>query len=198
MSWVKLCGMTRRSDVEAAVAAGADAVGFVTHPASPRCVSVEDVAGLADGIGVATFLVTVDAKAARLVESALELGVTGVQPHGRGAVEAATEAMAGGLSVLFPVHPSAGGSVLDVPEGAIPLLDNTAEGLHGGTGLAFDWSLAAAVPGRFVLAGGLDPGNVADSIRRTGAWGVDVASGIESSPGVKDHEMLRRFVEEAR
>jgi phosphoribosylanthranilate isomerase len=198
VSWVKLCGMTRRSDVEAAVAAGADAVGFVTHPGSPRCVTLEDVAGLVDGLGLATFLVTVDAEAARLVESALDLGVTGVQPHGRGAFEAATEALAGGLRVLFPVHPSTGGSMVDVPNGAIPLLDNSAEGLHGGTGLAFDWSLAAEVPERFVLAGGLDPGNVAEAIRRTGAWGVDVASGIEASPGVKDHAMLRRFVEEAR
>jgi phosphoribosylanthranilate isomerase len=198
MTWVKLCGMTRRPDVEAAVDAGADAVGFVTHPGSPRCVTPDAIAVLVDGIPLTAFLVTVDAEPGWLVDTAAGLGVGGVQPHGSMAAESAEAAVAAGLQVLFPVHPASPQAPVDPPAGAVPLLDNAAPGLHGGTGRSFDWSLTAGVSGPFVLAGGLHPGNVARAVEITGAWGVDVAGGVESSPGVKDHEMMRMFVDLAK
>jgi phosphoribosylanthranilate isomerase len=199
MTWVKLCGMTRRIDVEAAVDAGADAVGFVVYPGSPRHVDAAAVAGLAEGIDAERFLVTVDADPEWLTATAADVGVDGVQPHGTHAEAAARAALEAGLRVLFPV--AVGNDIPDlsvVPAGARPLLDTAAGILRGGSGRSFDWSLASGLGGGFVLAGGLTPGVVADAVRRTGAWGVDVASGVEAAPGVKDHVLMRRFVTEAR
>lgn len=199
MTWVKLCGMTRRADVAAAVDAGADAVGFVLHPGSPRYISMEAVPALAAGVAIGRFLVTVDADPDTLILLARTVGVSGVQPHGAHAREAAEAALAVGLDVLYPVPVGEGPPDLSqVPPGARALLDTGGTGLHGGTGRAFAWEHAAAVPGDFVLAGGLTPGTVASAVAATGAWGVDVASGVERSPGIKDHEAMRRFVEAVR
>lgn len=199
MTWVKLCGMTRRADVEVAVDAGADAVGFVLHPGSPRHISVEAVPALAAGIAIGRFLVTVDADPDTLVALARAAGASGVQPHGTHARESAEAALAAGLEVLYPVPVKEGPPDLSaVPQGARPLLDTGGTGLHGGTGKAFAWEHAAAVPGEFVLAGGLTPESVASAVAATAAWGVDVASGVERSPGIKDHEAMRRFVEAVR
>lgn len=199
MTWVKLCGMTRRADVEAAAEAGADAVGFVLHRASPRFVEPSAVAGLADAAEVATFLVTVDAEPSWLVTAATDLGVDGVQPHGDRAGEAAVAALEAGLDVLVPIRMAdAVPDLSGIPVDARPLLDSHVVGAHGGSGRSFDWSLAAAIDREFVLAGGLRPGNVAEAIRVARPWGVDVASGVESAPGVKDHAAMRCFVEEAR
>lgn len=199
MTWVKLCGMTRRGDVEAAAEAGADAVGFVVHAASPRAVSTKEVRGLAVDAGVLTFLVSVDEEPDRVVGLAIDLGMSGVQPHGRHRDDTAVAALEHDLWVLAPVR--IGTHVPDVsgiPPGARPLLDTAVAGAHGGTGVSFDWALARSVAGEFVLAGGLLPSTVGDAVRAAGAWGVDVASGVESEPGIKDHAAMRRFVEEAR
>ena len=106
--------------------------------------------------------------------------------------------MAAGYRVLFPVPVGGAADLGRVPDGAMPLLDTAVPGLHGGTGAAFDWSLAAGLERAIVVAGGLDPGNVADAVAATGAWGVDVASGVERRPGVKDPDAMRRFVEAVR
>ena len=199
MTWVKLCGMTRRRDVEVAVAAGADAVGFVVYDGSPRRVAPARVAHLASDLPIASFLVTVDAEPGWLVDTARGAGTTGVQPHGRHASEAAGAALAAGLEVLYPVAVGAEKPDLSVlPPGARLLLDSAAAGLYGGTGRPFDWSLVAGLDPEFVLAGGLTPDTVAEAVRRARPWGVDVASGVEEAPGIKDHRLLRRFVEEAK
>ena len=103
MTWVKVCGLTRREDVEAAVAAGADAVGFVIAPESPRRTDPATVAELAAGIDAMAVLVTVDLKPAELIEAVAIAGVDGVQPHGRHSDIAATTARDLGLFVLRPV-----------------------------------------------------------------------------------------------
>ncbi|MCB2222905.1 MAG: phosphoribosylanthranilate isomerase [Actinobacteria bacterium] len=199
MIWVKICGLTRREDVEAAAAAGADAFGFVTAEGSPRRVEPEDVPGLAGGTAAAGYLVTVDRRPGALLTDAARAGVGGVQPHGRYAAEAALAALDAGLAVLFPVGVADGRPDLTaVPEGAMPLLDTAVPGRHGGTGRSFDWGLAAAQGRPVVVAGGLTPGNVAGAVARSGAWGVDVSSGVESAPGVKDAAAMRRFVEAVR
>ncbi len=198
MTWVKLCGMTRREDAVAAQEAGADAVGFVVYPGSPRRISLDRVADLGRGLDIERYLVTVGIAPGALLDAAERAGVSGVQPHGGHAAEAAAAALAAGLDVLFPVPMGDGPPDLAaVPAGCIPMLDR-ASGRHGGTGLAFDWSLAAGMSGRWVLAGGLTPGSVGEAIATVHPWGVDVASGVEASPGVKDHDLMRRFVAAAR
>ncbi len=198
--WVKLCGMRSRGDVAAAAQAGADAVGFVVAPSSVRHVTVEEAAAFGAGFEGARFLVTVDLPAHRLLAAAEAARVTGVQPHGEHAAEAALGALGAGLEVLFPVRVSAGLGIdlSDVPDGAIPLLDTAVAGVHGGTGRSFDWSAAAGLGTPVVLAGGLSPDNVAAAVTLASPWGVDVSTGIERAPGVKDHQTMRRFVEALR
>ena len=198
MTWVKFCGMTRREDVEAAVVAGADAVGFVTASGSVRRVTPEQAALLGDGIGIERFLVTVDLEPGLLLAAARVGGVDGVQPHGRHSVEAADLMLREGYRVLFPVRVDGRPDLSQVPDGAIPLLDTAVPGLHGGTGESFDWSLAAGLDRDVVVAGGLTPWNVAVAMAAAVPWGVDVASGVESTLGVKDSVAMKRFVEAAR
>jgi phosphoribosylanthranilate isomerase len=198
MTWIKFCGMTRRSDVEMAAALGVDAVGFVTYPGSPRAVKPEEAARLGEGIEPRRFLVTVDLGPEELLEAAALAGVDGVQPHGRRSVVAAAAAQRAGYEVLFPVPVARSVDLGDVPTGAMPLLDVADPGRHGGTGRTFDWRLAEGLDVDFVLAGGLKPGNVAAAVRITAPWGVDVSSGIEQAPRVKDQRRMREFVEALR
>jgi len=198
MTWIKLCGFTLRPDVEAAIAAGADAVGFLASPAMTRSVSIDDLRTLIDGATVETFMVTVDADPEWLITTAASLGITGIQPHGRGSAAAIHLGLTEGLSVLAPIP--IGRSVPDlgaIPPAALPLFDTADDDMHGGTGIAFDWSLVADVDRPFVLAGGLTPETVASAISLLRPWGVDVATGIETAPGIKDHAAMHRFVEEA-
>jgi phosphoribosylanthranilate isomerase len=199
MTWVKVCGMTNRDDVVAAAAAGADAVGFVTWAGSPRRVSPEQAAGLGRDLTIARVLVTVHQPADALLAAAATAGVDGVQPGGDHATEAAAAAHQAGYMVLRPV-PVGGGTpdLAGVGEGEIPLFDTARPGSHGGTGEAFDWSLAAALDREFVLAGGLGPDNVAAAVALGRPWGVDASSRLEREPGRKDHDLVRRFVTEAK
>jgi phosphoribosylanthranilate isomerase len=198
MTWVKLCGMRRRDDVLAAVEAGADAIGFVSYEGSKRYVPLADVGPLAAGVGIERYLVTVDLPADTVVGAALEAGLSGVQPHGENAAEVAAAAGDAGLSVLYPVAVDGAIDLGAVPDGVMPILDSGGTGVHGGSGVAFDWSLAGRLGRDVVIAGGLGPDNVADAVAMARPWGVDVASGIESAPGVKDPALMRRFVEALR
>jgi phosphoribosylanthranilate isomerase len=199
MTWVKVCGLTNRPDVDVSVEAGADAVGVVVEADSPRSVDARLAAELIAGIEVETVMVTVDMPADALVGAAAEAGFTGIQPHGLYANEAASAGIAAGLLVLFPVAVGTERPDLtSVPDAAVPLLDTADSTRHGGTGRSFDWALATD-PGRtIVLAGGLTPTTVARAVAAVRPWGVDVASGVERSPGVKDHDAVRSFVREAK
>jgi phosphoribosylanthranilate isomerase len=199
MTWVKVCGLTNRPDVDVSVGAGADAIGVVVEADSPRSVDLRVAAELIVGLDVSTVMVTVHMPADRLVATATEAGFTGIQPHGRDATEAASDGIAAGLFVLFPVAVSAERPDLaSVPDGAVPLLDTADPTRHGGTGRSFDWGLATDAGRRIVLAGGLTPKTVASAVAAVNPWGVDVATGVERSPGVKDHEAVRSFVHEAK
>lgn len=198
MTWVKLCGMRTDEDVAIAAEVGADAIGFVLDPASPRFVDAADVTRLASRTEMATFLVVVDADPVTIVALADKTAVRGVQPHGHHNRAVAEAALRAGLDVLFPVAVGRSAPTVDVPEGAVPLFDTEDPDRHGGTGEQFDWDLLSDQVGRFVVAGGLTPDNVAAAVERTGAWGVDVSSGIESSPGHKDSRRMKRFVEAVR
>ncbi len=196
MTWVKVCGLSHQREVAAAVAAGADAVGFVAYAGSPRYISLEKVAALAAGVPALTVLLTVDLPAGEVMDAVDATGVTAVQPYGDGSAEATAAVLARGLTVLRPVRASTG-MVLPA-DGSIPLVDSPHDTLHGGTGTRFDWTMAMALEGRFVLAGGLGPGNVADAVARVRPWGVDASSGLEQAPGVKDLGKVVAFIEEAK
>lgn len=198
MTWVKVCGLSTPPDVAAAVAAGADAIGLVLAP-SVRQIDVSTARSLVALSSVMAVLVTVDATPDEVVALAASTGASGVQPHGKFSQQAAAAASGKGLFVLQPV--SVGGTRPDlsqIPLSHVPLLDTHAAELRGGTGRQFDWSLIPTGERRFVLAGGLSSENVAEAISTARPWGVDASSGLESSPGIKDPERIRLFVEGAK
>ncbi len=199
MTWVKACGMRTVADVECARAAGADAVGLVLA-VSPRQVSVATARELVQAAGpVSTVLVTVDMDPVTVAAALDDCGASGVQPYGAHASDVMEMGSQRGLLILQPV-PVAGDSIGDFrpAQAAIPLFDTALTDRHGGGGRAFDWSATDGYRGAFVLAGGLNPDNVATAIRQTGAWGVDASSGLESSPGSKDHQRIRDFIQGAK
>ena len=201
MTWVKVCGITSEAARDAAVESGADAVGFVLAPSSPRAVDVATARALITGVEIGTFLVTVDMPPDDLVALVEATGARGVQPHGAHRHDVAVVALSLGLDVLLPVAVGAAGprdEVDEVARGAIPLLDTADDGVHGGTGRVFAWDLVAGLHRPFVLAGGLGPDNVADAIHAVRPWGVDASSRLESAPGVKDPDTIRAFVARAR
>jgi phosphoribosylanthranilate isomerase len=198
MTWVKVCGLTRREDVDAAVAAGADAVGFVVAPESPRAVSVDAVAKLASGIAIRRVVVTVGLEPAALIAAARHAGVDAVQPHGAHSAAAALAAIDEGLFVLQPIPVGEAVTQAATVSGALPLYDTADAARHGGTGRSFDWELVARLPGAFVIAGGLGPDNVADAVRAVRPFGVDASSRLEAAVGVKDHGKVAAFIREAK
>ncbi len=195
-TFVKVCGLGEVTDVEAAAEAGADAVGFVWWERSPRHRELDEIRSLTEGASPTTVLVTVDLDSETLVAAAARAGVDAVQPHGQHAAVAATVARRMGFAVIRPV--SAGDVPAGVHDDDLLLVDTPDDDLPGGTGRSFDWSLADEVGHRFLLAGGLGPANVREAVARVRPFGVDASSGLESSPGVKDADLIRRFVEEAK
>lgn len=200
MTWVKVCGLTRDSDVAAAVDAGADALGFVLAQASPRCISIERAAELMDGVPALRVLLTVDASVDAAAAAVGRTGADGLQPYGGDAADVAAWGQANGLLVLRSLRRDAAGSWGEaaVPAGQIPLLDSATGTDLGGTGVPLEWDDVQRPGRRFVLAGGLNPTNVATAIAALSPWGVDASSGLESTPGVKDTARVAAFVEEAK
>jgi phosphoribosylanthranilate isomerase len=195
MIWVKVCGLSRPAEVEAAVAAGADAVGFVFYEPSPRNVTPELARALGGGTGVMTVAVTVGLDADSLLHLADMAGVDAVQPHGDNADTAAAAALDAGLAVLRPVRVTGPVDLGAISGDELPLLDSDSV---GGTGVAFDWSWIEGLERPFVLAGGLGPENIEEAIARLAPWGVDASSGLESAPGVKDLTRVATFVKKAK
>jgi phosphoribosylanthranilate isomerase len=200
VTWVKVCGITTEAARDAAVEAGADAVGFVLVDGSPRQVDVPTAAALIRDTPIATYVLVDELTPAVAVAIAEESGATGIQPYGPSASTVAGLGLERGYDVLFPIPVPAGGMDrgFAVPVGALPLFDTAAPDRRGGTGRTFDWTSIAGVQGRFVLAGGLGPDNVAEAISVARPYGVDASSRLESAPGIKDPDTIRAFVEEAK
>jgi phosphoribosylanthranilate isomerase len=196
VTWVKVCGLTRVEDIAAAEAAGADAIGLVLVPESPRAITIDRAAELAATVKTQGVLLTKDLLPEDVVAAALAVGVDAVQLYGAHASEAAEMAAAVGLFVLRPVEVDFELGL--IPESHVPLFDNRSGSNLGGSGLPFDHRLLPTTDRRFVLAGGLGPDNVGDVIRATRPWGVDASSRLETRPGVKDHDLVARFVREAK
>ena len=198
---VKICGITRLEDALAAAAAGADAVGFNFWPGSKRFIAPQAARAIAARLPpfVTAVGVFVNQDPALVRTACLAAGCGAAQLHGD---EPPGDAAAVGLPVLKAFRLAAADDLraLDGWPGTALLLDAPSEG-YGGSGRASDWALArrAVEAGRTViLSGGLTPENVASAVRAVRPWAVDVASGVESSPGVKDRERLARFVRAAK
>ena len=213
--WVKICANTNLEDALAAAEMGADAVGFVFAP-SKRQVSVAQVREIARklpaSVGRVGVFVGEDVKA--IARAAEESGLTAVQVHkgldanGRARL---TKRLGPGIEVIQVVHWSLSeegvatrvrAQMAESADGARVLLDAKVGGESGGLGVSFDWTAAKDVLDagrvRLIVAGGLRAENVAEAVRVLRPWGVDVASGVESSPGRKDLNKMRLFLEQAR
>lgn len=190
MTVVKMCGLTRREDVDAAVAAGATALGFVMWPGSPRAVAPVTVAAITTGVPshVMKVGVFVDAPLEEVAQAVTAAGLTAIQLHGR---EDVREYLALGVQVIKAVAPRSDADVhvaIALPGVVTVLVDAHDPVQRGGTGRSANWTLAAqiATARPILLAGGLSASNVAAAINSVKPWGIDVSSGIESSPGIKD------------
>lgn len=207
---VKICGVTNGADARQAVRLGADAVGLNFYPGSPRCIDPEAARSVLGELPpfVAAVGVFAEWPMRRVFEHVQALGRIGIiQWHGKERE----------LSDCFPYHLIAAFAVRDASSlqaiehyldacrglGRLPsalLLDGHAAGQHGGTGRAAPWHLLESFrPGvPILLAGGLTPDNVAEAVRIVRPYGVDVASGVESRPGRKDADKMKRFLANAR
>ncbi|HZZ85650.1 MAG TPA: phosphoribosylanthranilate isomerase [Anaeromyxobacteraceae bacterium] len=194
---VKICGITRLEDALLAAELGADALGFNFWPGSRRYVAPEAVREIVRRLPPFVFAVGVFVNAMRseIWTASGEAGVNAIQLHGD---EPVGECSQYNFPVLYRLRAGEAWdeAALARSQARAFLLD-TPSATQGGTGVAFDWSLARSVIGGkpVVLAGGLTPENVGEAVRRVRPFAVDVASGVESSPGVKDPEKLARFVE---
>ena len=196
MTWVKICGLTRPEDVATVERAGADALGFVLIGSSPRAITIDQAADLIGGTETPTFILTKDLPPPELVAAALATGATGVQPYGLHAAEAAAAATEVGLQVLRPVDP--GENLAEIPLDQYPLFDTKSKSGEGNGGRMVDTANLPGSDRAFVLAGGLTPRNVAEVIAAARPWGVDVSSGVETRPGLKDAALVRSFVDAVR
>ena len=195
---VKICGITRPEDADLAARLGAAWVGFIFWPRSPRFVEPATAAAILAGLpphvgGVGVF---VDQPVDEVNAVADEVGLSAVQLHGQ---ESASVCRQCRRRVIKAVRLSAGGAAGDDPDAvwsaATILVDAFDPVRMGGTGRRVDWTRAAQLAGRrpLMLSGGLRAENVADAVRQVAPYGLDVSSGVESRPGVKDAERLRAF-----
>lgn len=195
---IKICGITNPEDARLASELGADALGFIFHPASPRRVAPEAAREIIRQLPpfVLSVGVFVDEEAELVRDLAARLGLDWVQLHGRESPEYCRSL---GLRVVkgFRIETESSLGALAEYRGAVQafLLDTYKAGQAGGTGETFDWQLARRAQdfGAIVLAGGLTPANVARAIEVARPQAVDVASGVEAAPGKKDPEKLRDF-----
>jgi phosphoribosylanthranilate isomerase len=219
--WIKICANTSLADVQLAAELGADAVGFVFAP-SKRQVTVAEVAHITphlpahvERVGVFPAL-----PAEEIAQQAQQAGLTAVQLHGGvnlAQLQRLHQLFDGEVKIIQTVHwqidaentsaAVVGQQLREIAEQGIAhrvLIDSKIGTLTGGTGIPFDWSeaqdvLAAAGKGLDVIvAGGLRPDNIAEAISRLTPWGVDVASGVEATPGHKNPEKLAAFINNAR
>ncbi len=217
--WVKICGITTLEDAQTAVAAGADAVGFVFAD-SPRRVTVESVRRITDTLPpqIEKIGVFVDADLATVLHAVEQAGLTGAQLHGEdrsgiaGALLEERKKISRGFRVVHVLHYRGDANRFTsqlrslTKKSAVDtiLIDTGIAGRQGGTGISFDWqaaqaSFAEAAPHvRLIAAGGLNPENVRQAIETLQPWGVDVSSGVEFAPGRKHAKRVEDFVRAAR
>ena len=208
---IKICGLTREADVAHTVAAGADAIGFVLYPPSPRAVSIDRMAELVGTLPafVAPVLLFVNADPPEVRAACAAAPQALLQFHGDETPDYCAQFKRPYLrAARIPTGAAGAGFDLlkyanDFAEAQAILLDAHIEG-YGGGGLSFDWTAfpwshpQLSASSRLVLSGGLTPANVADGIRLVQPWAVDVSSGVESAKGIKDPERVTAFMAAVR
>jgi phosphoribosylanthranilate isomerase len=204
MTKIKICGITRAEDAVLAATLGADFLGMIFVPESPRYLRAAQAAEIvravrAEAPSQPRFVgVFRNAAPETLRETAAVAGLDYLQLHG---AESDDDIRAAGLPVIKGIHIGETLPDTNAHPAAEWLLFDTLHGRHsGGTGKRFDWQLLAGYPRTkpFLLAGGINPGNVADAIRTVRPDAIDLASGVESAPGIKDHHQLRILFERVR
>ncbi len=210
MAQVKICGLSEPVTMKAALDAGADMVGLVFFAKSPRNVNVEQAAALAKmakgKAAVVALVVDADDKLLELIAKRVRPDY--FQAHGNETPNRVSEIMK--LTEVPVIKAIAVREATDVAKAQsyrgkaeLVLFDAKApetlkDALPGGNGISFDWTLVTGVGGRFMLSGGLTPENVAEAIAIAGAPIVDVSSGVETAPGIKDATLIRKFIEQAQ
>jgi len=198
---VKVCGMTSLKDALVAVEGGADAVGFIFYKKSPRSVTMKTVREIVLELPpfVDTVGVFVDETAEQVNKIADYCNLDIIQLHGD---ESPTYCKKIRRKVIKAFRIKDMQSVKKISNFQVSgfLLDTFSEKLHGGTGKVFDWNLALPAKkfGPVIMAGGLTPNNVQQAVRQIRPYGVDVCSGVESEPGIKDHKKVRAFLNNAK
>lgn len=198
---VKICGITSVSDALAAEAAGADALGFMFYPPSPRFISNADAREIMRELPpfIARVGVFVDSTEEQVRQTIAETGIDTLQFHGNETPEFCRRF---GLKTFkaFRVRDAESLRATDAFATEAWLLDSYVAGQLGGTGARFNWELATEAAQRHcvILAGGLTPENAAEAVRKVRPYGLDVSSGVESSPGRKDAAKVRGFIAAAK
>jgi phosphoribosylanthranilate isomerase len=193
---VKICGITNPEDALIASDLGADALGFVFAKGSPRTIMPEAAGNII--CKLPPFIVPVGVFVDSPIEEILSIieytGIQCVQLHGN---ESPSELTNINVPIIkaFRVHEHFRADTLTSFKASAYLLDTYVEGAAGGTGKTFDWNVAvdAKAYGRIILAGGLNPGNIRDAIRKVQPYGIDIGSGVESEPGKKDKRKLQQL-----
>ncbi len=216
--YVKICGITNEEDAQVAVAAGADLLGFILYPKSPRYMTPERVQQIVSHIQnwLTTYTplptprfvgVFVNESAARVAEILTVAGLDYAQIHGDESPAFVHQFAPHAFKALRPSNAEEAQAqaesyaALGTTDGPQLLIDAYDPHEYGGTGKKADWHTAAALARRYprlLLAGGLTPGNVAQAVQTVRPWGVDVSSGVEEQPGRKDHAAVRAFIENAK
>ena len=201
---IKVCGLTREVDVDAAVEAGADAIGFVLYDKSPRHVSAERAGELARRLPpfVTPVVLLVNAHATLVSQALQAVPQALLQFHGD---ESPSQCVAATRPFIRAARMAPGFDLLDFArqfEAAQALLVDAHVDGYGGGGQVFDWSLLAGLPAsvarNLILSGGLHAGNVGEGIRRVRPWAVDVSSGVEAAKGIKDAARMTEFCQAVR
>lgn len=194
--------MTRVNDALAAAAAGADAIGLVFVPASPRYVSLEQAEAIVRALPPFVTVVGLfaDAESAQIEERLARLRIDLIQFHGAEPPEQCRRFARPYIKAIrMRADVDVAREAARYEEAAGILLDSYVEGVGGGSGRRFDWDrVPRDLPKPLILAGGLDPSNVAEAIARVRPYAVDVSSGVEASPGIKDPAKIAAFLEAVR
>ena len=199
---IKICGITRERDALVAAELGVEAIGFVFWPGSPRAITADAARAIVGAVPPTTVKIGVFVNQSRDEVRAIAdaAGLDGLQFHGD---ETDEDMVAQTLPVIKAVplgQPGDEERAIGLPAGVVPLLDVFDPVRRGGTGRTVDWDVAARIAFKrpTMLSGGLTAENVGEAVRRVDPWYVDVSSGVEASPGVKDERKLRAFVEAVR
>lgn len=196
---IKICGITRIEDIDAAVDAGADAIGLVLVPSSPRFINIETAQALAAAIPpfVTRVGLFMDQSATEVDEVLEQVDLDLLQFHGQ---ESPAFCEQWSLDYIKAIPMGGGvdpqGFAANYQNTRAFLLDSNALGGAGGMGETFDWQAIPELPRPVILAGGLNPENVRSAVTQTHPWAVDVSSGVESAKGIKDAAKIRSFIQQ--